>query len=263
MLGKLLKYEIKSTARLLVPMYIALLLFGVINRLLNPFKILDVSNSFNLQTLLSFFSIVLYFGLIVGILIMTFVIMIQRYYKNLLGDEGYLMFTLPVGTWKHVVSKLLVSMLWLILSFITVVCSILILANIDNLSGEILNVINQARTYMGSGGLVIIGIYPLIAMIYSIITIYDSISIGHLFSKHKLLASFGAYIVLYFINQIVMSVFMLLFLAINPNIFTNAASPSPSLIISFSIFMLSVVVLMAAANFIITNFILKKKLNLE
>lgn len=263
MLGKLLKYEIKSTARLLLPMYIAVLLFGVINRFLNPFGVVEASNSLTVQTVLSAFSMFLYIGLIIGVLVMTFVIMIQRFYKNLLGDEGYLMFTLPVKTWQHIISKLLVSMLWLILSFLTVICSVLIIANVNNLFVEIAKAIDSIRNYMGNTGLILIPLYPIVAMTYSIVTIYDSMAIGHLFSKHRVLASFGAYIVLYIISQIVSGALMLVFAASNMNIFTENAVPAPSQITAFIISILSLFTLLAAGNFILTNVILKKKLNLE
>lgn len=263
MLGKLLKYEIKSTARLLIPMYIALLLFGLINRFLNPFNAVETSNSFTLHTAISAFSMILYVGLIIGILVMTFIVMIQRFYKNLLGDEGYLMFTLPVKSWQHIVSKLLVSMLWIILSFLTVICSVLIIANVNNLFGEISSGINMIRGYIGNIGLALLIITPLIAIFYSIITIYDSMALGHLFSKHKLLASFGAYIVLYIISQITFGAFMLVYATTNFNLFTNTATPTPSQVSIFSVSIICIYLLLAVGNFILVNVILKKKLNLE
>lgn len=263
MLGKLLKYEIKSTARLLLPLYLAVLIFGVINRFLNPFNIVETSNSLTLQTALSAFSMILYIALIIGILVMTFVIMIQRFYKNLLGDEGYLMFTLPVKTWQHIISKLLVSMLWLILSFLTVICSVLIIANVNNLFSEISNVINLIRNHIGNTGLMLIPVYPLVAITYSIFTIYDAMALGHLFSKHRILASFGAYVVLYTISQITFGLLLFILGISNPSIFTNGAVPTPSNIVTFEISIICVLSILATGNFILTNLILKKKLNLE
>ena len=49
MLGKLMKYEIKATARLFLPLYAALLVFSLINRFLNPFAIGESINNINLQ----------------------------------------------------------------------------------------------------------------------------------------------------------------------------------------------------------------------
>lgn len=267
MLGKLLKYETKATARLFIPIYFAILLFGLINRFLDPFNAVEASNSFNLHSILSVFSIILYFGLIAGVLVMTFIIMIQRFYKNLLGDEGYLMFTLPVEPWQHIVSKLLVSILWILLSLITVICSVLIMLNVNNLFGEISKFLILAREQIGSTGLLLIPIYMLVAIIYSIITIYDSMTLGHLFTKHRILASFGAYIALYIVSQIATGLLMLVYAATNLNMFiikaAPAPAPTPSQIITLLISILCLVILLAAGNFILTNLILKKKLNLE
>lgn len=263
MLRKLLKYEIKATARVLLPLYLAVLLFGFINRFLNPFNVPQASNSFTIHTVLSMFSMFLYIALIVGTIVMTTIILIQRFYKNLLGDEGYLMFTLPVKSWKLIISKMLVSMLWIILSFLTVICSILIIANVPNLFGEISNIINLIRDYIGNAGFMLIPLYPLVAITYSIITIYDSIALGHLFTKHKILASIGAYISLYIISQMAFGVFMLVYATTNLNIFTNTAAPTPTQITIFAASAICLYLLLAAANFTLTNLILKKKLNLE
>lgn len=263
MLGKLLKYETKATARLFIPMYLAILLFGLINRFLDPFNTVEASNSFNLHSVLSVFSIILYFALIVGVLVMTLIIMIQRFYKNLLGDEGYLMFTLPVKTWQHIVSKLLVSMLWIILSFITVICSVLIIVNVNNLFGEISNIINLIREQIGNTGLLLIPSYLIVATAYYIITIYDAMALGHLFTKHRILASFGAYIALYIVSQIATSLLMLVYASTNLNMFISKATPVPSQIITLIVSILCLLILLAAGNFILTNTILKKKLNLE
>ncbi|HHV98823.1 MAG TPA: ABC transporter permease [Clostridiaceae bacterium] len=263
MLANLMKYEIKGTARLFIPLYLALLLFALLNRIINPFGMIESSENFNLQVMFSIISITVYFILIVGIFVMTLIIMIQRFYKNLLGDEGYLMFTLPVKSWQHIVSKLLVSMLWTILSFIMAICSILILVDSDNLFKEIRQLISRFTDIFGSAGFFTLPYYALLSLTTGILMIYAAIALGHLFSKHKLMASFGMYCVLYVIYQVVMVLFILVF---GKKIFTPVLSspiPTPSdintLVFSFSI----PTILIMAANFILTNYILQKKLNLE
>lgn len=88
MLGKLMKYEIKATARLFLPLYAALLVFSLINRFLNPFAIGESINNINLQFTIRAISMTAYVLLLLGTLVMTVVIMIQRFYKNLLGTKG-------------------------------------------------------------------------------------------------------------------------------------------------------------------------------
>ena len=88
MLGKLLKYEIKATARLFLPLYAALLVFSIINRFLNPFAISKPIDNMSAQLFIGIISMTFYYVLLVGTLVMTVVIMIQRFYKNLLGMKG-------------------------------------------------------------------------------------------------------------------------------------------------------------------------------
>ena len=42
------------------------------------------------------------FGLFMAAFVLTLIIQIQRFSKNLLGDEGYLMFTLPASVSQHI-----------------------------------------------------------------------------------------------------------------------------------------------------------------
>lgn len=263
MLSKLLKYEVKATARLFIPLYFAVLIMGIINRLINPFEVLEKSKSFNLQAVVSLMSIFLYFALIVTVVVMTFIMVIQRFYKNLISDEGYLMFTLPVKTTHLVTSKLLVAMMWILISICTVVASILIVAKVDNLFGEIAKLYNSIYVNMGFTGIILVIICPLIAISYSINMIYDAIALGHLFTKQKILASFGAYLVLYIIGQIVGAISFVTLAVTNKALFENNVNLSPSQINSFIIFIMAVYGLLSLANYIITNVVLKKKLNLE
>lgn len=52
------------------------------------------------------FTFLLFFALCVAIVVLTAMIIIQRFNKNLIGDEGYLMFTLPVSHVQLLTSKL-------------------------------------------------------------------------------------------------------------------------------------------------------------
>mgnify|MGYP006988889638 CR=1 FL=1 len=55
-------------------------------------------------------------GAIVAAVVMTVVLMVSRFYRNLLRNEGYLMFTLPVSAHALVWSKLIVSLVWFLLT---------------------------------------------------------------------------------------------------------------------------------------------------
>ena len=119
MLGKLIKYEWKATARLILPLYLAVVVLAVIYKLLSLLS----PHAWQAPQVIS---MVIYIFLIIATFIMVFVVMIQRFYKNLLTEEGYLSFTLPVQPWKHIISKLLLSLFWVITSVLVAGLSVLI-----------------------------------------------------------------------------------------------------------------------------------------
>ena len=90
------------------------MIFALINRLLLYSGWLDSKAVANAWQIAGILSMIIYGFLFFGIMVVSLVVVIQRFYKSLLGDEGYLMFTLPVETWKLVMSKLLVAIFWIL-----------------------------------------------------------------------------------------------------------------------------------------------------
>ena len=111
MLGKLLKYELKATSRVFVPLYIAILVVSIVNGLSLNLEI------FNIQGLAT----IILMCLFISLFVITIVVTIQRFNKNLLKDEGYLMFTLPVSSKSLVLSKYLTSLIWTLISILILV----------------------------------------------------------------------------------------------------------------------------------------------
>lgn len=262
MLGKLLKYEMKSTARLFVPLYFSVLVVAVINRLMKTFSVLENVGSLNIQTITSFIITVTYFILMAGIMVVTLVVVIQRFYKNLLGDEGYLMFTLPVQQWKNIASKLLVSLLWSVLSIIIAISSICIYANF-NIFKHMPDMFSFVNTHLGYAAYLEIPVLLLLLLTYTVIQIYAAITLGHLFSKHKLLASLGMYVVLYTVGQIFATILTVFFLKTIFMPLEQNTIPSPYYLNLFGLYAILLTALLSAGYFAITNYILKNRLNLE
>ena len=98
MLGKLIKYEFKATGRILLPLYGALLVFALINRLLFRSSLDEtINNTFGtIGGIANILSVFAYGCTMAAVFVVTFFVIVQRFYKNILGDEGYLMNTLPV-----------------------------------------------------------------------------------------------------------------------------------------------------------------------
>lgn len=273
MLRKLMKYELKSTARMFIPFYIALFVIAGINKLF-----FSVNHSYT--TFFAFsksFTVFAYVLIIICVFVLTFAVMIQRFYKNLLGDEGYLMHTLPVKPYKHILSKGIISIFWLIISIIVTVASLCILAIGTGLIPSIFDYIGKTSNYLWflSPNLrvnIIITfvqaiIFVIVAVITEILRFYAAMSLGQLFSKHKLIASFGAYIILNMITQFINTIFAIFSIKIAESI-DFASLPARSLVFSnyahICLGVLTLLVLLYGAGFYITtHFILKKKLNLD
>ena len=110
-------------------------------------------------------------------------------------------------------------------------------------------------------------ILMLVSLLRSLSMIYASIAIGHLFSKHRILSAFGAFIALSFISGAISTAITIAFSIVsksfdNVNFHIDNASKFLAIhgfIIGITIYNL----LFFLAYFIITTYILKNKLNLE
>lgn len=212
MLGKLLKYEVKATSMVFLCMYLAIIGLAIFNRV-------SISLDFQWGKALTGCIVV---ALFVALGVMTIIMAIQRFNKNLLGDEGYLMFTLPVDSKKIIISKLLVTLMWTVISGIVAVLALLILfsAYIDwqgasrffSEMGILWNKFNaeiMEQAHITAGGFVvgiIVGI--IVGYIELILMIYGSLTVAQLpvFSKHRGISAFGTFFVVNLIaNNVLMS----------------------------------------------------------
>ncbi len=121
---KLLKYEWKACARTCLPLYGVLILMSLISRILYV-----IPKNASLDFMLPAIGSMLYMGVMMAAFVVTAVILIQRFYKNLLGSEGYLMFTLPVTVSQHLLSKTIIAVVMIALSGIAAFLSIGIFAD--------------------------------------------------------------------------------------------------------------------------------------
>jgi len=267
MLKKLMKYEIKATARIFLPLIIMLFACAFITRILRLLPQADFSR-FNIQSIAYLISMLIYIILFAGIVAGTLIIMIQRFYKNLLGDSGYLMFTLPVKTWQHIFSKLLVAMMWTVLNMLAAVITIFIIAADESLITVLakgwkpfINSFLGADLPMNlliSVEIIVIGILCLAA---AILQIYAAIALGHMFNKHKLLLSFVMYIILNTILQVAVTIIaVILGGSLNNLPSTLSVNVVAQLIM---ILIIAICALFTVGYYALTNYLLKNKLNLE
>lgn len=267
MLGKLLKYEIKATARIFLPLYGLIILLALINKL---FLFQDSSGYLNIPKTIS---MIVYVTLMVALVVMTLVVIIQRFYKNLFCDEGYLSFTLPVKAHSHIDAKMITTLMWSIISLIVSVFSIFILLvnseTIENFSKFCME-IGQFFTENGSIAYAILAeciILLIVGILSSTLQIYASITLGNMCSKHKLLAGFGAYIGFGIIQQTVMSIIMNInnpnYIFIESNKTYLSAMNTLNAISQWLLIMIVFSVIFGAAFYFFTDWMLNRKLNID
>lgn len=260
MLGKLLKHEMKAVSRLLLPVYMVLVVFTIATRIVVNLQFEGVF------TIIPGAVIGLYVLSLIAIFVVSFVIIIIRFYKNLVTDEGYLMFTLPVKPYQLINSKLIISVLWTILGFITVLLSIVIVVatpeNLISFRSGFVDLVREIRNELGFANTALLWIeifvIAFLGMISEILCFYACIAIGQLFNGHKVLGSFAAYIAYTVIMQIISVVFIIITgripaVAYDTTVITTIVLPASILWC----------MIMTAVFYIVTNYIFNKKLNLE
>lgn len=265
MLGKLLRHEMKATSRVFLPFFGVLLVFAGVNKLFLELGFFQ-KQGLNFVAGMSMFTYVI---LVLAVFVLTYVVMIQRFYKNLLGDEGYLMFTLPVKPSSHILAKLFVSTLWMVLAFVAFFLSLMILLAGPDMFRVMWDTFSQFVTAMnrelGVEGYVYIVEFLLMAVVslfYSILMIYAAIAIGHTMKSHKVLSSFAAYLILNMASQMILLLIVFAgsfgFDLIHPTV-TQLQSYVHVLFIGSCVIEL----ILAGACYFITRHIFTRKLNLE
>jgi hypothetical protein len=272
MLGKLIKYEWKATARSFIPIYIAILLIALLNR---GAHLIEVAALFNV----SMFVMV---GMFIALVAITIIVIIQRFHKNLFTDEGYLMFTLPVKATSIILSKLLISLFWGTLSIIVAIGAIFILAAEPYMFSEMLQgirmVFDIGREYGVSFELIfLLGFVIILADVMNqLLIVYFSLSMPQYMRKIKnkiivsIITFFGVQMVISFIEgTVVNSIVMKRFFeqiefgvtVVNDKVWYNFLNQERVylLLVGLAIWK----ILLLATFFFSTNYLLKNHLNLE
>ena len=194
MLSKLLKYEFKATGRIYGGLYLAILAAAA---LLGAF--------FRFPALISDFPIVVvttvYLMLCVAIAVITALTIIQRFTRNLLGREGYLMHTLPVTPAQLILSKLISSMVWLLCSILVIALSlgVFFLCGMLNVNGIFSDWAGAVRDFRLLADILqrvlnVSGFMLLATLVCSILCLYTACMIGHQFKQHFALVGIAAFV---------------------------------------------------------------------
>lgn len=271
MLGKLIKHEYKATYRTLLLLYGGLLLLTLLNKVN---LMIDIDNPI-LDTVQSFMMF-LYVIIIFATFVVTIIVVIMRFYKNLLGDEGYLSFTLPVSVSKHLISKLVVAATGLMTSVVAIIISLFVLLWDADMIELINKAWNEFKILLENNGaalfVIILIIYLVIALFTSPITYYVSMAIGQLFTRHKLIGSVVGYFLYSMVSQI-LSVILLVATTLgkwdllsNGNIDLDTALGAEQYLNYMNNLLIGqgiIMIILGVLGFFVTKILLEKKLNLD
>ena len=188
MLSKLLKYEFKATCRIYGGLYLAILAAAALLGAFFRFPALASDFPFAVVT-------IVYLMLCVAIAVITALTIIQRFTRNLLGREGYLMHTLPV---------------WLLCSILVIALSlgVFFLCGMLNVNGIFSDWASAVRDFrlladilqhvLNVSGfmLLLTAIEWLATLVCSILCLYTACMIGHQFKQHFALVGIAAFVIL-------------------------------------------------------------------
>ncbi|MBR6114464.1 MAG: hypothetical protein IKQ10_04695 [Oscillospiraceae bacterium] len=273
MLGKLIKYDFRSCIRKFGPLWLGMAALAVIN----GFTIGHVLDNDHITGWLQFFAgvvpLILLIVLWTAVAIMSLVFICQRFYKGLLGDEGYLMLTLPVTTGEHITSKAIVALLLETITAVVAVASGLLLVTVykPEILGEIGRHLPEVLSYMNGKVWLILLEYLLFTLVEAVLQtlhIYLAICLGHLAREHRVALSIVAYVLI----SIAMSHLITLcvpmierfpeewFITFDEMGMHFAGFGPIAGLIGAGILVSAII---AAVFFCISNYILRRKLNLE
>lgn len=280
MLGKLVKEEFKSYRMSFGIMFLAGVIFTIFMKIICmlPYQ-QEVKHLIQGIGFYSYYYIILLIGVAASVLV------IVRFYSTMVGDRGYLTWTLPAKSSTIIWAKLIGGMLWKVIAgVVTIVLFCIFLVGKywviwnDFTMDITLNEMNRhelhaiIRELLGlfrPEYLIPIVLFLIAVLIFQImpqLLIYFCIAVGQLFGKWRIVASIGCY----FVIMIVMEILMIAGIAImavggasvaSVGFFESMSVPG---IINFILGIMIVVgLVLSIMFFVFTNMIFKKHLNLE
>ena len=221
-------------------------------------------------------SVFLVFLCCIALMMMTSVIGIVRFYKNMYSAEGYLTFTLPVTQSQHIFVKLLAAMVCQFVGFLTV-CAVGCIV----LSGDALSLffqglgalISDFAQFAGAGNvagyIIEFVLLMLITPAEGMLLFYACITVGQMAKKNRVLMAFVAFFVYYLGTQVVGTIFTIIFyiLGMSTDVLNNILIwMVENAALAFHLYLCGTLLLCAglgAVFWLVTQRIMKKKLNLE
>lgn len=201
MLGKLVKYEYRATARLLLPLFGGVVLTWGVDALARFTTMrMGMGDRTLVNGLFGFLAVMT----LLAAFLMTIFTSIRQFYR-LLGEDGYLLFTLPAHPAAHMAAKLICGTGWFfalcvladLLQKLDSWSAMHAVAALKTTDGEVSLLVEDGAAVAGLLGLAVLGICG--ALLFS----YLCVLIGSHWPQQRLMASIITYFALTFALQTV------------------------------------------------------------
>ena len=271
MVKKLIKNEFiyyLRTLGLALPIVLAM---GIMTRIFALFRNGNVINEIAI-----FSSTAMFIIASIALIVLSTVISVVRFYKNMYSSEGYLTFTLPVTNHQHLLVKLCVAMVCQAACFITVFLALGIASfevvdgfNIFKLVGYLFDYLFSSYGTANALFYIIEGIFILFfGSAFSFLLYYACITVGQTAKKNRILMAVGAYFIYYVATQVISTVLVMIVTLLGLSgsldvIFEWIAEHPMEMLHIYMTVGAIVYAAFAVAGYFVTHSIMTKKLNLE
>ena len=270
MLGKLVKDEMKSYRFSFGIMFLAGLIFTIIMKVMCmlPYNV-------NIKDFVQIMGGYAYYYIIMLIVAAAQILVVIRFYQTMVGDRGYLTFTLPVKTSTHIWAKLIGGSIWRIIASV-VTMLLLAIFFVGDYWGEMQRMFSDFSIIFQEIAecfelkyvitIVLAVLASLVWFFVPVLLIYMCIAVGQLFGKWRILASIACYFLIIIVLYILMIIGMVGMSFMGVAVFDNIQIENINGFAFMNglflvVFLIGVGVF--ALLFGITNWIFKKHLNLE
>lgn len=257
MLKKLLKHEWIATGRRYGMFYLILAAVTLFTALI---RLIDVES--NVVAGLQGIFTGIYIITLIGVWFCSVGMAVIRFYKNMVTDEGYLTFTLPAKVEQLVGAKLIVALVWQVITIAALVLSVSSMFLFGKVSWDEIQMFVRMFESELKMPLAVFAIMMAVSLVYQMLVYYLSIAIGQLFAGNKIAGSIVGYLIISFALElaIVGIVFVSGFIAGFAEMDLLMATEKGMTI--YMCLLCGMMLLVAVGAYFLTCNLLKKKLNL-
>lgn len=213
MLKKLLRHDFYALSRTLVPLNLAVLgaaliatiLVGVTVRVYDADR-MAAAAKVAVTAVIAVPTVLIAIGVFASAVV-TAIIVAVHFYRNCMGDEGYLTFTLPVEAGSILWSKLITGMAWLIINILVIALSVALFALLGTSAKGVVNTgvlafFGDLPNAFDAFGFNVAGpialaetlLTGIVSLAAQLLKIYFAVIVGGMLAqKHKLIAAVGVY----------------------------------------------------------------------